>query len=298
MKFGDNLKKLRKLKHLSQEELAEKVGVSRQSVSKWECGDAYPEMFHILFLCDIFHCKINELVHEDFVDIDSLDEEVKMSIVKFKKEKQRKIRGISKAIYFCARIGQILLWLGISLLLIVSVATPFIISNVKLESDKIQIYNESLDFKVENNLITINNETIYANSKTNIREFIYNHSNMFYILSIEYIIIIAIVTLFLVLLLLRNLEKLFINIYQKETPFILENVTHIKKIAYFIIGAVILPDVAGFLYQLFCGIDMHIEFQFLDLLFSLVVFSLAYIFEYGYEVQLDSKGKIYGDSDE
>lgn len=38
MKFGDNLKKLRKMKKLSQEDLAEKMRVSRQSVSKWETG--------------------------------------------------------------------------------------------------------------------------------------------------------------------------------------------------------------------------------------------------------------------
>lgn len=38
MKFGENLKLLRKESKLSQEKLAEKVGVSRQSVSKWECG--------------------------------------------------------------------------------------------------------------------------------------------------------------------------------------------------------------------------------------------------------------------
>ena len=38
MKFGDNLKKIRILKKLSQEDLAEKVRVSRQSVSKWETG--------------------------------------------------------------------------------------------------------------------------------------------------------------------------------------------------------------------------------------------------------------------
>ena len=42
MKFGDNLKKIRIYKKLSQEALAEKVNVSRQSVSKWETGDAYP----------------------------------------------------------------------------------------------------------------------------------------------------------------------------------------------------------------------------------------------------------------
>lgn len=38
MKFGDNLKKIRIIKKLSQEALAEKVNVSRQSVSKWETG--------------------------------------------------------------------------------------------------------------------------------------------------------------------------------------------------------------------------------------------------------------------
>ena len=74
MNFGDNLRTLRKKKKISQEKLGELVGVSRQSVSKWECGEAYPEVDNIFKLCDIFHCKINELVHEDFSDIDSLGE--------------------------------------------------------------------------------------------------------------------------------------------------------------------------------------------------------------------------------
>ena len=39
MKFGDNLKQIRKSKKMSQEELAEKVNVTRQSVSKWENGE-------------------------------------------------------------------------------------------------------------------------------------------------------------------------------------------------------------------------------------------------------------------
>ena len=58
-------------------------------------------------LCSIFHCKINGLVHENMVDIDSVDEDIKMSVVKFKEEKQKKIKGISKAIYILARIGKV-----------------------------------------------------------------------------------------------------------------------------------------------------------------------------------------------
>ena len=56
MNFGENLKKIRKSKGLSQEELADRVKVSRQSVSKWETGEAYPEMNNILQLCKIFNC--------------------------------------------------------------------------------------------------------------------------------------------------------------------------------------------------------------------------------------------------
>lgn len=43
MLFGENLKKLRKKKKLSQDDLAEKVNVSRQSVSKWENGLSFPK---------------------------------------------------------------------------------------------------------------------------------------------------------------------------------------------------------------------------------------------------------------
>ena len=53
MKFGDKLIQLRKKKNLSQEELAEKLGVSRQSVSKWESNNTYPETDKIVQICNI-----------------------------------------------------------------------------------------------------------------------------------------------------------------------------------------------------------------------------------------------------
>ena len=44
MNLSENLKRIRKENNLSQEQLAERLGVSRQSVSKWESNQAYPEM--------------------------------------------------------------------------------------------------------------------------------------------------------------------------------------------------------------------------------------------------------------
>ena len=52
--FSENLKKIRKDNNLSQEQLAEELGVSRQSISKWESASAYPEMDKIIALCDKF----------------------------------------------------------------------------------------------------------------------------------------------------------------------------------------------------------------------------------------------------
>jgi DNA-binding XRE family transcriptional regulator len=83
MNFGDNLKKIRKYNKMSQENLAEKVNVSRQSVSKWETGDAYPEMNNILELCKIFKCRINDLVHTNMEDFNSLDKDIIMKVVKY-----------------------------------------------------------------------------------------------------------------------------------------------------------------------------------------------------------------------
>ena len=58
MNLSDNLKRIRKENNLSQEQLADKLGVSRQSVSKWESGQAYPEMDKVLQLCQLFNLNI------------------------------------------------------------------------------------------------------------------------------------------------------------------------------------------------------------------------------------------------
>ena len=54
MMFNDNLNKYRKQKGLSQEELAFRLGVSRQSVSKWESGQSTPELERIIEIADLF----------------------------------------------------------------------------------------------------------------------------------------------------------------------------------------------------------------------------------------------------
>ncbi|SHK54487.1 helix-turn-helix domain-containing protein [Desulforamulus aeronauticus] len=65
MKFAEKLKKERRDKDWSQEELAEKLFVSRQSVSKWENGQNYPSIEIVIKLSDLFGLTIDELLRSD-----------------------------------------------------------------------------------------------------------------------------------------------------------------------------------------------------------------------------------------
>lgn len=62
MNFAENLRYLRKRDQITQEELADRLGVSRQSVSKWETGEAYPETDKLIALCDLFSVSIDAIV--------------------------------------------------------------------------------------------------------------------------------------------------------------------------------------------------------------------------------------------
>lgn len=70
MSFRKNLEYLRKGKKLSQEELANRLNVSRQSVSKWESGGAYPETEKMLSMCKIFDCSLDQLMNDDIAEIE------------------------------------------------------------------------------------------------------------------------------------------------------------------------------------------------------------------------------------
>lgn len=65
MLFNSNIQYLRQANKLTQEQLAEKLGVSRQTVSKWESGEALPEIPKLIELSEIFHCKLDEMLKEN-----------------------------------------------------------------------------------------------------------------------------------------------------------------------------------------------------------------------------------------
>lgn len=73
--FGDNLYNLRKAKGISQEELAEMLGVSRQAVSKWERNEAYPDTENLIAISKLFGVTLDELINSDNLRENTADSE-------------------------------------------------------------------------------------------------------------------------------------------------------------------------------------------------------------------------------
>lgn len=66
MFLGKNLQYLRRQNgNMTQEKLAERMGVSRQTVSKWESGESIPEVSKLMELCDLFSCTMDSLLRDD-----------------------------------------------------------------------------------------------------------------------------------------------------------------------------------------------------------------------------------------
>lgn len=69
MRFDENLRNLRKEKDYSQEYLAEKLGVTRQTISKWENGTAMPDLKKLIELADFFEASMDDLLGLDYKTI-------------------------------------------------------------------------------------------------------------------------------------------------------------------------------------------------------------------------------------
>ncbi len=104
--FSNNLLFYRKKNNLTQENLAEKLEVSRQTISKWEADTTYPEMDKIMQLCDLFSCDMDTLLRGEAQDVDIEENE------KYDKQCRKMKRSVATG------VGLILLGVSVMLFLI------------------------------------------------------------------------------------------------------------------------------------------------------------------------------------
>ena len=307
MKFGDNLKLIRKSKNISQEELAEKLGVSRQSISKWETGENYPSMQNIMCLCTIFKCQINELVHEDFVDINYLDDEIKMNVVKFKKDEQKKMKGITKFITLVSKVFKYASVIAIVVSCIITVLSVYFLMNTKIDNknNNVIVFNESINYEITGKTLRLkgidNKEHVITFDKEIEEKTITRVLEMSKYSRVSLTILVDLSFIFAMYILYRlfsSIHDLFKNMRDFETPFSMENVSHVKKIALYTLLYILSQDVLGIILGLLYSLNFDIDIELTNYILVLILLAISYIFKYGYQIQLDTKGRMYGDTNE
>ena len=122
MTLGEKLSKLRKEYNYTQEQLADILGVSRQSISKWESDIAYPETDKLIELGKLFDCSMDYLLKEEITEKDGVQtsgftekvEEIRRRVMteknKGKAKKILKIIGIILAVFLTIDIISMLLY--------------------------------------------------------------------------------------------------------------------------------------------------------------------------------------------
>ena len=83
MNLGKTLQNLRKMKNISQENMAEILNVSRQTISNWENTKSYPDILILIKLCKIYKISLDELLKEDKKLLNSIkkDKKIKNNII-------------------------------------------------------------------------------------------------------------------------------------------------------------------------------------------------------------------------
>jgi transcriptional regulator with XRE-family HTH domain len=104
MDLSEKILKLRKANNLSQEQLAEKLDVSRQSISKWESGQSIPDVEKLITLSNIFNVTIDYLLKPSEIDELSIKTEMLEKKQKELLDKNEKIKNITFRVLSCISV--------------------------------------------------------------------------------------------------------------------------------------------------------------------------------------------------
>lgn len=105
MNIGEKIIKLRKQNNMSQEELASKLNVSRQSISKWELNSATPDAYNLLELSKLFNVTTDYLLYDDYKSDEDIPKIKKViNDIKINKEKEIKNTLIQAILWLVAAL--------------------------------------------------------------------------------------------------------------------------------------------------------------------------------------------------
>lgn len=88
LKIGKFIAKCRKMKNMTQADLAEKLNITDRAISKWETGKGMPDSSIMLDLCDELSITVNELLSGEMIKMEDHDKKAEENLVKLQKEKE------------------------------------------------------------------------------------------------------------------------------------------------------------------------------------------------------------------
>ena len=114
VKIGAFLKELRKEKNITQEELADKMGVSRRTVSRWETGSNMPDMDILIDISDFYEVDLREILDGERKDVkmDSETKETVLKVTEFNNEEKAKVLKNLHVVFIVSMVVLIILILS------------------------------------------------------------------------------------------------------------------------------------------------------------------------------------------
>ncbi|MCI9280443.1 MAG: helix-turn-helix transcriptional regulator [Bacilli bacterium] len=193
--LGERLYELRRKKNMSQEEMAEKLNVSRQTISKWETNQTQPDFDKIIPICQLFDISSEELL---------TGKKTSQNPVKLEDNKRKTalVVSLSVFLYFVAFIWAVIAeslpfvgenLLGSIFLLICSIPTCFLIFYfVSVSKDKKEEKKESEDYKKYDEVVSLGFTILYL-----VMSFITHAWHLTWILWVVYALVIEIIHILL-----------------------------------------------------------------------------------------------------
>ena len=162
MNLSTQIKKYRSALALSQEELAEKIFVSRQSVSNWENNKTYPDIKSLLMLSELFEISVDELIKGD---VSTMKNEInEQELVEFQRDSTVFNVLFVMMIVLPIPLSKLLGWIGWGILAVIFAATFYYGFRVDRHKKKhsIQTYKEILAFTEGKSLSKIEQANAYT----------------------------------------------------------------------------------------------------------------------------------------
>lgn len=220
-----------------------------------------------------------------------------------KKDRDKQTKDLSNIISIASKILRILATIAIPIIILVMLLVPYIINRLNVVENELIFngplsnivlieseagYNMPIDIRYSNNALATISLTDIFNSR----------AKSTLICFIEVGLLTSVLICLAMCKLLLHLERLFKNIGEKDTPFIDENVKHLRKIVKLMIIVLVLPWITNLIISVILSMRVTFSINLVTIGMILITICLANIFEYGCKLQEKSTERMYGGVDE